>query len=179
MYGNNICGVESKSTGSYVQKMQPYAPPSPGAPPSLPPSPPTPPQMPPPPIHPLGPIPDAIGSAGLEAPIKLDGATNSLTVRLNDTVGGDKPGLTVAMFVKRANFRNKQDVLLRIGSVRVSFDYGMTISTSTKSLSELEGDQASSSPDQPEPLSPTATRALCTRPRVPLTPRRSAHDPRP
>ena len=34
-------------------------------------------------------------------------------------VGGDRPGLTVAMFVRRANLRNKDDVLFKIGSVRV------------------------------------------------------------
>ena len=163
-FGSNICGVEAEAAATHVKKLQPHSPPSPGLPPSSPPSPPAPPATPPPPIHPGGPIPDSIGAVGVDelAPLKLDGTTNALSVRLNETVGGDKPGLTVAMFVRRANLRNKDDVLFKIGSVRASFNHGMTLSTSTKSMSELEGEQAAKLAAETDPMTYASASVLKT-----------------
>ena len=81
----------NQAAATHVKKLQPHSPPSPGLPPISPPSPPVPPATPPPPIHPGGPIPDAIGTVGLDAlgPLELDGASNALSLRLNETVGRD------------------------------------------------------------------------------------------
>ena len=52
-------------------------------------------------------------------------------------VGGSKPGLTVALYVNRANLVDKGDVLVRIGSLQVSFSQGMTISTISSDSEEV------------------------------------------